>query len=130
VAVVALPAQASGDVIERGIDALERNGAVSVQAILHGRSTEVARAKRVLRRRPGGAGAGRASSEGSRRSPPEPSCLDAVARNPYYSLVVISLRDREIRVWSVRRFSGRRSPSTDEAGGAAAASNRCDGRFF
>lgn len=51
-AVMALPTQASGDEIGRGIDALERSDAVSVQAIVHGRSTEVARAERVLRRRP------------------------------------------------------------------------------
>ncbi|MDQ4044348.1 MAG: class I SAM-dependent methyltransferase [Chloroflexota bacterium] len=52
VVILALPAQASTDEIERGIDAVERCGAAYVHIILHGRSTEVARAERVLRRRP------------------------------------------------------------------------------
>ncbi|HEV2128076.1 MAG TPA: methyltransferase [Thermomicrobiales bacterium] len=51
VAILALPVQASTDEIERGVDAVERCGAAYVHTILHGRSTEVARAERVLRRR-------------------------------------------------------------------------------
>lgn len=50
-AVVALPMQASIEEIVGGIDAIERSVASSALIVLHGRSTEIARAERVLDRR-------------------------------------------------------------------------------
>ena len=53
VVVAALPAQASESDIAAGLDALGQCVAPSGEVILHGRSTEIARAERVVRRRNG-----------------------------------------------------------------------------